>query len=250
MSAGSGSWGAAALHPRTSTAEPRATRKMAVPKKRFGPDAVPRETTRFPSLREERNNYTPAGGGESSTPTRSSPARVSRYNAIPLRRIPVPTSTEPTEEEFMRMAIAMAVENARAARGGPFAALVVRDGRVIGKGANSVTATNDPTAHAEVVAIREACRTLGSFQLTGCDLYSTCEPCSMCTGAIYWARPARVFYAAAAADSTAAGFDDAFVAEQVCQPPEARRLPMTQLLREESLAAFAEWEQNPRRIRY
>src|SRR5580765_2942878 len=110
--------------------------------------------------------------------------------------------------DLMRRAIALALENVRSGRGGPFAALVAKDGRIIAEGANRVTATNDPTAHAEVVAIREACRTLGDFQLPGCDLYTTCEPCPMCLGAIYWARPARVFYACVAADAAAAGFDD------------------------------------------
>src|SRR5579859_850140 len=111
--------------------------------------------------------------------------------------------------EFMRRAIAMALQNVRTGRGGPFAALIARDGRVIAEGANSVTATSDPTAHAEIVAIRAACQALKSFQLSECDLYTTCEPCPMCLGAIYWARPARVFYAGLAADAADAGFDDA-----------------------------------------
>jgi guanine deaminase len=162
----------------------------------------------------------------------------------------VPSSAGPIEERFMRAAIAMAVENASIGRGGPFAALVVRDAQVIAAGANGVTATNDPTAHAEIVAIREACKILGNFQLTGCDLFTSCEPCPMCAGAIYWARPARVFYAAAAADSAAAGFDDALIWEQLRLPPGARRIPMVQLLCEESLAAFHAWERNAGRIRY
>src|SRR5271154_5945975 len=106
--------------------------------------------------------------------------------------------------EFMRRAVALGLENVRTGRGGPFAALVVKDGRVIAEGTNRVTSTNDPTAHAEVVAIREACRKLNDFQLTGCDLYATCEPCPMCLGAIYWARPARVFFAGTAADAATA----------------------------------------------
>jgi tRNA(Arg) A34 adenosine deaminase TadA len=143
----------------------------------------------------------------------------------------------------MRRAIALALENVRTARGGPFAALVAKHGSVIGEGANSVTATNDPTAHAEVVAIRAACRALGTFQLADCELYTTCEPCPMCLGAIYWARPARVFYAGVAADAADAGFDDAFIYEELQRPPEARRIPMTQLMREESLAIFGAWKQ-------
>jgi guanine deaminase len=144
--------------------------------------------------------------------------------------------------DFMRRAIALALENIRAG-GGPFAAVIVKDGRIIAEGANRVTATNDPTAHAEVVAIREACRALRNFQLDGCDLYTTCEPCPMCLGAIYWARPARVFYAGSAADAAAAGFDDAFIYDELKQIHAARRIPMTQLLRDESLSIFSTWQQ-------
>ena len=152
--------------------------------------------------------------------------------------------------ELMRRAIALALENVRTARGGPFAALVAKHGSVIGEGANSVTATNDPTAHAEIVAIRAACRGLGTFQLTDCELYTTCEPCPMCLGAIYWARPARVFYAGVAADAANAGFDDAFIYEELRRPPESRRIPMTQVMREESLAIFAAWKQLANKIQY
>ena len=152
--------------------------------------------------------------------------------------------------DLMRRAIAVAFENVRSARGGPFAALVAKDGKIVGEGANSVTATNDPTAHAEIVAIRAACRALGTFQLTGCELYTTCEPCPMCLGAIYWARPARVFYAGIAADATEAGFDDAFIYEELQRPLEARRIPMIQLLREESLAIFAAWKRQPNKTSY
>ncbi len=142
----------------------------------------------------------------------------------------------------MRRAIAPALENVRARNGGPFAALVVKDGRVIAEGTNRVTSSNDPTAHAEIVAIREACRVLNDFQLTGCDLYSTCEPCPMCLGAIYGARPARIFYASTATDAAAAGFDDEFIYEELKLPPPGRRIPTAQILREESLAIFAAWQ--------
>lgn len=152
--------------------------------------------------------------------------------------------------ELMRRAIALALENVRLARGGPFAALVAKAGNVIGEGANSVTATNDPSAHAEIVAIRAACRALGTFQLTDCELYTTCEPCPMCLGAIYWARPARVFYAGIAADAADAGFDDAFIYEELRRPLESRRIPMTQLMREESLAIFAAWKQQANKTQY
>jgi guanine deaminase len=152
--------------------------------------------------------------------------------------------------DLMRRAIALALENVRSARGGPFAAVIARDGRVIAEGANRVTAANDPTAHAEIVAIREACRALNNFQLDGCDLYTTCEPCPMCLGAIYWARVARVFYGGAAADAAEAGFDDAFIYDQLKVAPEGRRIPMTQLLREESLNIFSAWKQQRNKTPY
>jgi guanine deaminase len=145
-------------------------------------------------------------------------------------------------ELFMTRAISLALENIRAG-GGPFAAVVVKEGRIIAEGANRVTSTNDPTAHAEVVAIREACRILGDFQLSGCDLYTTCEPCPMCLGAIYWARPTRIFYAATAADAAAAGFDDAFIYDELKIPPADRRIPTAQLLRADSLVVFSSWKQ-------
>jgi guanine deaminase len=152
--------------------------------------------------------------------------------------------------EFMRRAIALALDNVRTGRGGPFAALVVKDGAVVAEVANCVTSTNDPTAHAEVVAIREACGKLGDFQLSGCDLYTTCEPCPMCLGAIYWARPARVFYACVAADAAAAGFDDAFIYDELKVPLAVRRIPMQQLLREESLAIFTQWKTQEKKTPY
>jgi guanine deaminase len=152
--------------------------------------------------------------------------------------------------EFMRQAITLALENVRAGRGGPFGAVIVKDGQVVATGTNRVTSANDPTAHAEIVAIREACRVLGNFQLTECDLYSSCEPCPMCIGAIYWARPSRVFYAGVAADAADAGFDDAFIYEELKEQPAARRIPMTQMLREEVLPVFVEWKRKPDKVQY
>lgn len=152
--------------------------------------------------------------------------------------------------EFMRRAIAVALENIRSAQGGPFGALVVKGGRVLAEGANRVTASNDPTAHSEIVAIREACRVLRNFQLTGCDLYTTCEPCPMCLGAIYWARPARVFYACVAADAAAAGFDDALIYEELARSLSERRLPMKQMLREEALEIFSQWNRQGNKTAY
>jgi len=151
---------------------------------------------------------------------------------------------------FMARAIELAVENVREGRGGPFACVVVRDGRILAEGTNQVTASGDPTAHAEVVAIRAACRVLGDFQLAGCDLYTSCEPCPMCLGAIYWARPARVFFAGTAADAAAVGFDDAEIYREVALPAAARRIPFLPLMREEAAAAFRAWTAKSDRIPY
>jgi|SRR5579863_1268052 len=150
----------------------------------------------------------------------------------------------------MQQAIALAIENVRSGSGGPFAAIVVKEDRVVASGTNQVSALNDPTAHAEIIAIRAACTALGSFQLDGCDLYTTCEPCPMCLGAIYWARPARVFFAATSADAAAAGFDDAFIYQQISVPFPERRIPFVAMMREESLACFRAWEQQQNRIPY
>ena len=155
-----------------------------------------------------------------------------------------------TADELMARAIEMAVENARTGRGGPFAALVVKDGAVVASGVNLVVAANDPTAHAEIVAIRVACGTLGSFQLTGCEIYSSCEPCPMCLGAIYWARAARVYFGGTRADAAAAGFDDSLVYSEVAAPIGERRIPMIPLMRAEAQRAFAAWEANPGREGY
>jgi len=141
----------------------------------------------------------------------------------------------------MREAIELSLVNMQAGRGGPFGAVVVKDGQIIARGFNQVTSTNDPTCHAEVDAIRKACQVLGNHQLDGCDLYTSCEPCPMCLGAIYWARPRRVFYGNTKADAAAIGFDDQFIYEELDQPMENRKLPMTQLLRDEALAGFRAW---------
>ncbi len=150
----------------------------------------------------------------------------------------------------MAEAISLAAENVRAGRGGPFAALVVKDGVIIARGTNLVTSANDPTAHAEIVAIREACRRLCSFQLSGCEIYTTCEPCPMCMGAIYWARPAQVYYAATRADAALIGFDDAYIYEQFAKPLGERALPMEQLMRTPALDAFDEWRRKDDKVRY
>jgi guanine deaminase len=156
----------------------------------------------------------------------------------------------PPDPTFMRRAIELGIEAVRERRGGPFGAVVVLGTRVVAEGANEVTSTNDPTAHAEIVAIRRACRALGTFQLTGCELYTSCEPCPMCGGAIGWARPDRVFYAGTRLDAAAAGFDDAALYEELARPPANRAIPAIEFLRDEALAAFRLWNDTTDRIPY
>jgi len=153
------------------------------------------------------------------------------------------------QESLIQQVIEMAVENVRRG-GGPFAALVVRDGIVIASGVNQVTRCNDPTAHAEIVAIREGCRVLGDFQLRGCDLYSSCEPCPMCLGAIYWARPSRLYFAATHDDATAAGFDDTFIYRQIEMPHAQRSIPMIHVAAEAATRPFAEWARQSDKVKY
>lgn len=150
----------------------------------------------------------------------------------------------------MSKAIAMSIENVTSGRGGPFAALVVKAHEIIASGVNQVTAGNDPTAHAEIVAIRAACAKLGSFQLEGCEIYTTCEPCPMCLGAIYWARPMRVFFANTREDAKSIGFDDDFIYEQIAMPVEKRSIPMMPLMREAALEAFRLWGAMPGKTPY
>lgn len=151
---------------------------------------------------------------------------------------------------FMREAIRLSVEMMRQGRGGPFGAVVVKDGNIISRGYNQVTTSNDPTAHAELVAIREACRLLQSFRLDGCHLYSSCEPCPMCLGAVYWARLERMYFGGTRADAAAAGFDDDLIYRELALPHGGRQLVTGQLLREEALAAFEEWRGKPDKIAY
>lgn len=148
------------------------------------------------------------------------------------------------------MAIDLAMENVQATRGGPFGAVIVREGEVLAAETNSVTRTNDPTAHAEVNAIRAACSRLGSFQLDGCDVYTSCEPCPMCLAAIYWARCRAVYFGATALDAAAAGFDDSFLYDQLRLPTIERQMPMEQMLRDEAEAPFAAWRNSAQRTDY
>lgn len=152
--------------------------------------------------------------------------------------------------DFMAEAARLAAEGVAAGEGGPFGAVIVKDGRVVGASCNRVLATNDPTAHAEIVAIRNACRKIGDFQLTGCRIFTSCEPCPMCLGAIYWARPEALFWAGARTDAAAAGFDDGMIYEELALPSDARRMKARVLLREEAQALFREWIELPDKILY
>jgi guanine deaminase len=151
---------------------------------------------------------------------------------------------------FMARAIELSIENIRSGPGGPFGAVLVRREEIIAEGANRVTATNDPTAHAEIVAIRAACRKLGTFDLKGCQMYISCEPCPMCLGAIYWARIERAYFAGLASDASNAGFDDSFLYQEVARPRAERCIPMIPLMREEALEAFRLWKAKPDKISY
>jgi tRNA(Arg) A34 adenosine deaminase TadA len=154
------------------------------------------------------------------------------------------------QEHFLREAIRLSIDPMQAGEGGPFGALVVKDGQIIGRGCNRVTTANDPTAHAEIVAIREACRRLHTFTLAGCEIYTSCEPCPMCLAAIYWARLDRLCYAATREDAAAAGFDDARIYDEIPLPASRRSLPTTQALHEEALAAFEAWAMKENRVEY
>ena len=150
----------------------------------------------------------------------------------------------------MRRAIDLAIENVRSGRGGPFGALVVKDGQLVATGVNLVTATSDPTAHAEVMAIRAACQALGSHQLAGCEVYTSCEPCPMCLGALYWARPEAYYFACTRTQAAEAGFDDEFIYEELALPPDERSLPGRCLLTDAGLEPFVEWARASNKIRY
>lgn len=154
------------------------------------------------------------------------------------------------KEDFMREAIRLSLVNMRSGKGGPFGAVIVKDGEIIARGFNQVTSTNDPTAHAEVVAIREACKVLGSFQLDGCEIYTSCEPCPMCLGAIYWARPEKMYYANTKVDAANIGFDDQFIYEEIDLNLNDRKLPCEQILNDEALVVFKEWTEKLDKIEY
>jgi guanine deaminase len=154
------------------------------------------------------------------------------------------------KEEFMREAIRLSLEKMQQGYGGPFGAVVVRHGEIIARGYNNVITSNDPTAHAEVDAIRKACAVLGTYQLQDCELYTSCEPCPMCLGAIYWARPKVVYYGNTKEDAAAIGFDDQFIYDEIALPRGERSIPMVAFLREEAQASFQAWIEKPDRPEY
>lgn len=155
-----------------------------------------------------------------------------------------------TKEDFMREAIRLSIENVDSGKGGPFAAVIVKDGKILASGVNEVTSSNDPTAHAEVVAIRKACSTINAYQLEGCEIYCSCEPCPMCLGAIYWARASKIYFANTKEDAAAVDFDDKFIYEEIDLSHSARKVTTAQLLREEALVAFEKWQKSPLKTTY
>jgi len=153
-------------------------------------------------------------------------------------------------EHFMQKAIELAIQNVKNGTGGPFGAIIVKDSKIIAQGSNQVTSTNDPTAHAEIVAIRNACKALNGFQLTDCIVYSSCEPCPMCLGALFWARPRSIYFAGTKDDAAAIGFDDSFIYNQLPLKPEKRNIPCTQIMRDAALEAFKLWKESAGKIEY
>jgi guanine deaminase len=154
------------------------------------------------------------------------------------------------EQQFLQRAIELSSEGMRTGKGGPFGCVVVKDGKIIGEGCNEVATTNDPTAHAEIVAIRNACQNLNNFQLTGCDIYASCEPCPMCLGAIYWARPARVIYANTKLDAASINFDDHFIYEEIEKADHDRNIVFIHYPHQKALDVFKEWKDMENKIEY
>lgn len=153
-------------------------------------------------------------------------------------------------KKFMQEAIQLAIDSVNSGQGGPFGAVVVKDGEIIGRGSNKVTSTNDPTAHAEVVAIRDACKNLNDFQLEGCEIYTSCEPCPMCLGAIYWARPSKLYYGCNQKDAAEIDFDDEFIYKEINVENINRQIPFLPFMREEALASFKAWTDKNDKIEY
>ena len=154
------------------------------------------------------------------------------------------------QKKFMRKAIRLSMENVQSGNGGPFGTVIVKNGKIIATGVNEVTKSNDPTAHAEMIAIRNACEKLNSFQLDGCDIYCSCEPCPMCLGAIYWARPKSIYFANSKKDAAEINFDDNFIYQEIKLPIHERKLTITQLLRDEAQSVFLQWKESENKIEY
>jgi guanine deaminase len=157
---------------------------------------------------------------------------------------------ESPQNQFMREAIRLSVENVKSGNGGPFAAVIVKDNKIIARGTNKVTSSNDPTAHAEVVAIREACTALNTFQLDDCEIYTSCEPCPMCLGAIYWARPKKIYFANTREDAANIGFDDSFIYDEIGLPYTSRGIETEHIMREEAQEAFKAWQNKSDKVEY
>lgn len=153
-------------------------------------------------------------------------------------------------KKFMREAIRLSMENVQSDNGGPFGTIIVKNGKIIATGVNEVTKSNDPTAHAEMIAIRNACEKLNSFQLDGCDIYCSCEPCPMCLGAIYWARPKSIYFANSKKDAAEINFDDNVIFQEIKLPIHERKLTTTQLLRDEAQSVFLKWQESENKIEY
>ncbi len=158
--------------------------------------------------------------------------------------------TEPEKEQFMREAIQLSLQNVASKQGGPFGAVITRQGEILARGVNLVTASLDPTAHAEVVAIREACGVVRDFQLTGCEIFCSCEPCPMCLGAIYWARLDAIYFANSKSDAAEIDFDDHLIYQEIARPFSDRNVVTQQLLRDEAILAFQNWAANPENVKY
>ena len=154
------------------------------------------------------------------------------------------------QKKFMRAAIRLSIENIKNGNAGPFGTVIVKNGEILASGVNKVTQSNDPTAHAEIVAIRNACEKMGSFQLDGCEIYCSCEPCPMCLGAIYWARPDRIYFANTKNDAADINFDDNFIYNELDLSTSQRKLPTIQLLRDEAQVAFIQWRESTEKIEY
>ena len=154
------------------------------------------------------------------------------------------------DNQWLEQAIELSRQGMKSGEGGPFGCIIVRQGQIVGRGSNKVTSSNDPTAHAEVVAIRDACKNLGSYQLADCDIFTSCEPCPMCLGAIYWARPSRIYFACTHIDAAEAGFDDSFIYKEINITPSERKIPSYEIMREEGKKVFSNWISKSDKITY